>query len=288
MDKKWLKLVLIVTILLNCFITGYAQRVNADGRKMVKSVTVYEYEWGSSKYKLMNLYAMEYNDKNELIKLSNYTNIDFPPTTYTRKGDIITGKNKYSDFKYHLNTDGKIISGEEVCSYDFNGKKINPNPYYHTLSFTYDEKGRLIFTTEKTLYHEKGKEYKENKEDRCYEQYEYRDGGTYAKRGGVSNIGEDYLVDISKLQRQYDTHSVYDINFNIEAEEFYYQGGEWLVPKYTEWSPTFPEYWLKSYGSSCWTKEYYYGYDENGNVTAIDIAYSDGDPYRRYEIEYVY
>ena len=97
-----------------------------------------------------------------------------------------------------------------------------------------------------------------------------------------------FFISVDYKDREYDTNSVYDINFKIDAIEMCGVGPIWWIPLLTEWCPVYPEYWIKSYNYGGRITEFYYGFDERGNVTAIDIPYPNGKPYMRYEIEYVY
>lgn len=277
----------IILFIASCLgLSANAQRVNDDGRKMVKSVRVYQ--WRSSMYELKVMYTMEYKGKNELVKLSNYETTNTKPTyVYIKNGNtIILDRKKYTKTTYNLNSQGLIVSAEE---HEHLIEKMKYNPYYVTIAFTYGENGQLSSVTDKHLYHKKGGEYKENIEDRCYYQCEYKNGGTYYMDGGVSVNGNNYLHPHDRFtERHYDTQSMYDINFNIEASELSHAMQQNYVPMLTEWCPSFPEYWVKQLDFGGNSIIYHYGYDKNGNVTTIDLAYSSGKPYRRYEIEYVY
>lgn len=273
---------LIITFLILIFLgclSSSAQRINAVGRKMVKTVRVYK--WRSAGYELRKVFTMEYNDRNELVKFYNGENVVF-----VRHGHTIVADTKgYTKNTYQLNSDGKIISAEEH-EYFYNSKY---DPYYTVLTFTYGDNGKLWSIVDKHLYHVKGKEYKENIQDRRYIQCEYKDGGTYYMDGGVSIKGNDYLVPwVNHAGRHYHTDAVYDINFNIEACELSQAGHREYLPMLTEWCPCFPEYWLKSLDFKTYSKLWDYRYDERGNVISIDMPYSDGYPNMRYEIEYVY
>lgn len=192
---------LVISVLsILCFGCLYsnAQRVNADGRKLVKTVRSYVWSSRINDYKLDHVYTMEYNSENELVNLTHYKCNGFEPVTYTRKGNVIFGQEKnLSECKYQLDPQGKIISGE-IHEYS-NGKIPNPDIYYMTLSFDYNEEGQLSLLTEKYFYHRTGKKYKENPEDRIYRKFEYKNGGTYVINGLINIKGEECFFYIRGL-----------------------------------------------------------------------------------------
>ncbi len=269
---------IVMIACLSC-LPSQAQRINADGRKMVKSVKYYEWRGKDRGYELQDTYSMEYNDKDELVSM--YHNI----RSYIRKGDkLILKDGDGIKCEYKFNSLNHVTSATE---YYLPLSKSGIEPYYMTFDFTYNPDGTLFSLVSKTLYNTTGRQYKENREDRDVIQFEYRDGGMYSFIGGVSSKGTEYLIPHDKYVREYDTHTRYDMNFNIEAREFARCFREYM-PFCTEWSPTFPENLIQKTdnGGTIWL--YNWEYDQNGNIIAMTITYGSGGTHGRYEIEYVY
>ena len=271
---------LVLIVFLGSFISSQAQRINADGRKMVKSVKYYEWRGEARGYELQETFSMEYNDKNELVSLYQNNN-----RSYIRKGDkLILKDGDGIKCEYKFNSLNHVTSATE---YYLPLSKSGIEPYYMTFDFTYNPDGTLFSLVSKTLYNTTGRQYKENREDRDVIQFEYRDGGMYSFIGGVSSKGTEYLIPHDKYVREYDTHTRYDINFNIEAREFARCFREYM-PFCTEWSPTFPDCLIQKTDNGGYYQYFNYEYDQNNNITAITINFSIGSYSTRYEIEYVY
>lgn len=277
-----MKVVLLFLSLCLFTLNIQAQRINADGRKMVKNVKYYKWRGEKRGYELQETYSMDYNAKDDLVRLYQDNCNGFEPYSYIRKGNKIIGLNKgCTECDYSLNSNGHIVSAKEYAL-----PHEKDDPYYTTYTFTYDENDKLSFMTEKVLYNITGQQYKENIEDRVYVKFEYEGGGMYSYDGGVNAKG-DYFYANNTAVRTYDTHAPYDINFNIEAREFA-RGKLCYTPWLTEWIPTFPECLIRKTDNGGNIRLYNWEYDQNGNIIAMTITYGSGGTHGRYEIEYVY
>ncbi|MCM1223002.1 MAG: hypothetical protein NC548_51980 [Lachnospiraceae bacterium] len=276
--------IVMVALSLGCF-SAYAQRINADGRKMVKTVKYYEWKGEKRGFVISDAYSMEYNDKAELVRLYHDKCNGLTPVSYIRKGDnLILKDGNGIKCEYKFDSHGHVTSATEFY---LPLSKNGIEPYYVSLDFTYNPDGTLFSLVSRTLYNTTGRQYKENREDRDVIQFEYRDGGMYSFVGGVNSKGNEYLHPFEEGVREYDTYARYDINFNIEAREFARCFREYM-PFCTEWSPTFPKYMIHKIDKGGYYRYYNYDYDQNGNVTSITISHSIGRYRTRYEIEYVY